>query len=313
MSPSIPPSSVFLDWSCVRYSNRWVSVRIRLSLGSRKISIQISNDRFDSQKVIVDLGMLNQKIIVCTENSKDTFLVSIHLDFSKSRNSNDQHSSIACCTGTVVSTQNGIRTYWKNYREGFISVIQLLLKMFQCKISTSFICHCSKLFQPTISKLFDLQLEFKMFCLKGSNDENVLWNQISNKLGLVECLRIFSNTTNPGFKPVITSWPQEISILGSDWFTVEFLLACTCTTITLEESHLENKEMDKILREWRAGGLPNLKHLTIGSLNLTDNGEQILGINLNELNGMVIQTDDGSKTAAIEFNQHWIQMSVTPV
>ncbi|KAF1771184.1 hypothetical protein GCK72_003010 [Caenorhabditis remanei] len=163
--------------------------------------------------------------------------------------------------------------------------------------------------------LFDQQLDFKKLCicLKGSNDENLLWNQISNKLGLVECLRILSNTTNPGFRPVITSWPQKISILGSDWFTVEFLLACTSTNITLEESYLGNKDLDEVLRKWRAGELPNLKHLKITSLSFTDDREQILGINLNELNGMVIQSDNGSKTAAIELNQHWIQMSVTPV
>ncbi|KAF1771196.1 hypothetical protein GCK72_003022 [Caenorhabditis remanei] len=159
--------------------------------------------------------------------------------------------------------------------------------------------------------LFDQQLEFKRLCLKGSIEENLLWNQISNKLGLVEYLRI-SSSPDTGFRPVITSWPQKISILGSDWFTVEYLLACTCTTVTLKESHLENKDLDEVLRKWGAGGLPNLKYLKIHSLSFTDDREQILGMNLNELDGMVLQTDDGSKKATIKLRPFWIDMDVTP-
>ncbi|EFO97080.1 hypothetical protein CRE_31520 [Caenorhabditis remanei] len=294
--------------------------KIKLSFCSKKVSTQINNNRLYSQKVIVDLDMLNEKISVRSENGKDTFLVSFHLDFWKNHNSNTEQLSFKFCNVRVRSMRLRIRTFRTYHQEGFLSVIRHLLKMFQCKISTSESCYHSELFQPTISMLFDLQLEFKTLCILyisrsflRSKDENLLfWNKmLSTNMGLIEDLRIMS-IDDPFFIPVFTSWPREISILGYDWFTVESLLACTCTNITLNKSYMGNKDVDKILREWKAGGLPNLKHLGIISHNFKDNGEQIFGMNPMELDGMIIKTDDGSKTATIDLGQHWIEMSVTP-
>ncbi|KAF1771186.1 hypothetical protein GCK72_003012 [Caenorhabditis remanei] len=162
--------------------------------------------------------------------------------------------------------------------------------------------------------LFDLQVEFKTLYIryKGSKDEKLFWSKmLSTNMGLIEDLRILS-IYDPGFKPKFTSWPQEISFLGYDWFTVESLLACTCTNITLNKSLMGNKDMDKILRKWKAGGLPNLKRLGIISLLFNDQyGERILGMDWSKLDGMVIKTDDGSKTATIDLGKHWILMSVT--
>ncbi|KAF1771197.1 hypothetical protein GCK72_003023 [Caenorhabditis remanei] len=142
-------------------------------------------------------------------------------------------------------------------------------------------------------------------------EENLLWNQISNNLGLVEYLSI-SSSLDRAFIPVFISWPQEIRILDSDWFTLENLLSCTCSEITLEESLLENKDFDGVLRKWKTGGFPNLKRLWLDSPNITDNGEQILGMNLNELDFMVIKTDDGSKKATIYIRPAGIEVFATP-
>ncbi|KAF1771185.1 hypothetical protein GCK72_003011 [Caenorhabditis remanei] len=180
-------------------------------------------------------------------------------------------------------------------------------------MSTSFNSYCSDLFQPIISKLFDLQLEFKKLYirLEGSRDENLWWNQISNNLGLVGYLSI-SSSLDPAFEQVFTSWSRKIRILNSDWFTLENLLSCTCSKITLEESLLENKDFDVVLRKWKTGGFPNLKLLWLDGPNITDNGEQILGMNLNELDEKVIQTDDGSKKATIHIGPAGIEVFVTP-
>ena len=120
--------------------------------------------------------------------------------------------------------------------------------MFQCKISTSDGCHGSYFFQPTISKLFDLQLEFKKLTIRlnGLKYQNVLWKQISNKLGLVKDLKIIS-AVYPGFTPVFTSWPQKISIRSSDWFTVETLLTCPCFFINFNGSLSRHNDLDVIL------------------------------------------------------------------
>ncbi|KAF1771296.1 hypothetical protein GCK72_003122 [Caenorhabditis remanei] len=127
--------------------------------------------------------------------------------------------------------------------------------------------------------LFDLQQEFKMLNIpfNGSKDRDLLFDQISNNFELVEEFSI-SSVVNPGFRPVFASWPQKISVRRFDWFTVESLLACTCSRITLEDSHLKNKHLDDILKKWKTGGFPNLKRLTINSLMITDDGEHILGI-----------------------------------
>ncbi|EFO97101.1 hypothetical protein CRE_31518 [Caenorhabditis remanei] len=298
---------------CKVFRSLNIEEKIKLSICSKKISFQINNDRMYSQKVIVSLDMINKQIRVHSENDEDTFKVFIDLDIRK-RNYSKQQFSIACRTVKVMSTRKKFKMYWKNYQEGFLSSIRHLLKMFQCKVSTSFICHGSDIFQPTISTLFDLQVEFETLCIhfKRSKDENLLWNQISNNLGLVENLTI-SSVPDIDFTPVFTSWPQQISIMNSAWFTRESLLTCPCTTITLWNSNLENKDLDEIFRKWRAGELPNLKYLKIHNLSFTDNGEHILGMNLRDLNGMVIQTDDGSKKATIELRFLWmIEMNVTP-
>ncbi|KAF1771183.1 hypothetical protein GCK72_003009 [Caenorhabditis remanei] len=107
---------------------------------------------------------------------------------------------------------------------------------------------------------------------------------------------IYQRCFNARFQlvPVFNSWPQKINIRNSDWFTLKSLLACTCTTIRLEESRLGDKDLDE-------------------SRNITSFEATILGMNLREVNGMVIQTDDGSKKATIELGQQYIEMSVTPI
>ncbi|KAF1771179.1 hypothetical protein GCK72_003005 [Caenorhabditis remanei] len=161
--------------------------------------------------------------------------------------------------------------------------------------------------------LFDLQLEFKTLCIRldGVKYRNLLWNQISRYLGFVECLNI-SSSFDIDFTLVFTSWPQEIVIMRSAWFTLKSLLACASFIITLYDSYLENKDMDEILKNWKTGGLPNLKRLAIDSLSFKDNGEHILGMNWSELDGMVIKADDGLKMATIQLRPHRIEMSVTP-
>ncbi|KAF1771155.1 hypothetical protein GCK72_002981 [Caenorhabditis remanei] len=209
---------------------------------------------------------------------------------------------MACCTTEV-------KTFWTNHQEGFLFVIQHLLKIFQCKISTNYNCHRSYLFQPIISKLFDLQVEFKTLTIEldGSKVHNLLWNQISSKFNLVEDLTISSINGPllwyPMFEPIFTSWPREIRILDSDWFTLETLLSCTCSKITLEWSNLGNKDLDEVLKNWKAGGFPNLKELKIDS--------EILEMYLRDLDGKVIQTDDGLKKATIRNNFGITEMSVT--
>ncbi|EFP06451.1 hypothetical protein CRE_29249 [Caenorhabditis remanei] len=166
--------------------------------------------------------------------------------------------------------------------------------------------------------LFDLRMEFKTIIielneLNGSEDRILLWNQISNKLELVEDLVILSGFyLIRSFTPVFASWPQKISIMDSVVFTLESLLACTCTTITHMRSHMGNKDLDVILKNWKAGGLPNLKCLRLDSLMITDDGGHILGTTFRELNGTVIQTDDGSKKATIKIYAQSIEMSITP-
>ncbi|KAF1771290.1 hypothetical protein GCK72_003116 [Caenorhabditis remanei] len=109
---------------------------------------------------------------------------------------------------------------------------------------------------------------------RRSKDEKLLWKRIISNFWQVEDLRIFS-VANSGFIPVFTSWPQKINIRNSYWFTLETILACTSTTILLGRSRLENKDLDVILRKWKAGGFLTLKRLTIDSRNFTGDGEQI--------------------------------------
>ncbi|EFO85031.1 hypothetical protein CRE_22054 [Caenorhabditis remanei] len=221
-----------------------IEEKIKLSLCSKKTSIQINNAQFYSQKVIVDLDMLSHTIRVFSKNNKDIFEIFTYQDSGISHNSNTHQLPIECCT-------TGIKTFWKNHREGYLSVIRHLLKMFQCKISADTKIDDIVQSQPIISELFDLQVEFKTLTiiLDESKYQNFLWNQISNNLGLVKDLNIISFLDSE-FIPVFTSWPQEISIICSEWVTLESLLTCTCATIRLDWSYLRNKDLGVILRNW---------------------------------------------------------------
>ncbi|EFO85042.1 hypothetical protein CRE_22047 [Caenorhabditis remanei] len=290
---------------CEIFKSLKIGEKIKLSLCSKKVSIQINNARLYSQKVIVDLDRLCHKIKVYSENNKDSFEIFVHFNYGIC----DPNSiKVEGRTLSVISVLHGIKTFWKNHQEGFLSVIRHLLKIFRCKFSI-YNDFYSDLYEKTISELFNLQVEFKTLTIhfKRAGDQHLFWNQISNKLGLVEDLLI-SSTFDSDFIPVFTSWPQNINILNSDWFTLESLLTCPCTTITLWNSSLGNKDLDEILKNWKSGGFPNLERLIIHSHRIRNNGTTILGMNLEE---MVIQTDDGSKKATFKLGYQSIEMSVT--
>ncbi|KAF1771333.1 hypothetical protein GCK72_003159 [Caenorhabditis remanei] len=164
-----------------------------------------------------------------------------------------------------------------------------------------------------VSILLDPHVEFKKLTisLKRSEDE-LLFNQISNKFELVEDLEL-SSILKPDFIPVFTSWPQKIGIINSAWFTLEHFLACTCTTITLGKSHLGNKDLDVVLRKWKAGGFPNLEYLLVDRDYISNNKTTIWRLNQLELGGSVIRTNDGTKKATINTGNGRIEVYVTPV
>ncbi|KAF1771325.1 hypothetical protein GCK72_003151 [Caenorhabditis remanei] len=301
--PGVVLSEVFKSLS--------IGEKIKLSLCSKKISSQINNARLYSQKVIVNLSTLYHNIEVYTENKKDTFDIFNCSDSGTINNPYIQLHRIEGRAVPVISIGEAITTFWKDCREGYLSVIRYLLKIFQCKIAISNNCN-SDLYQPTVSELFDLQVAFKKLTIhfKGSNDENLFWKHIFNKLGQVEDLTILC-TCDPDFRPVFTSWPQNIDVLSSAWFTLENLLECPCTTITLWNSTLGNKDLDMILNNWKTGGFPNLKYLKIHSWEIRCNEATILDMKFRELDGMVIQTDDGSKKATFKLGYQRIEMSVT--
>ncbi|EFO85043.1 hypothetical protein CRE_21997 [Caenorhabditis remanei] len=280
-----------------------IGEKIKLSFCSKKISTQINNAQFYSQKVIVDLSRLYQKLEVFSENNKDAFEI-VNCSYSGAiSDPKMQLCRIEGLTVPVISFDEGITTFWKNHQKGFLTVIRHLLKIFQCKFSI-YNAYNSNSLQPMISELFNLQVEFKKLTiyLKGSKDEIIFWNQISNKLGLVEHLE-FSSLVDPGFKPVFNSWPQKISIRNSDWFTLEHLLACTCTIIKLGWSYLRNKDLDEVLKNWQAGRFPHLEYLYVKGQNIKNDGTT---------RTMVIQTNDGSKKASIDIRYNRIEISVTP-
>ncbi|EFO85012.1 hypothetical protein CRE_22044 [Caenorhabditis remanei] len=299
---------------CEVFQSLSIGEKIKLSLCSKKISTLINNDRLYSQKVIVDLDLSNQNIEVYSENDdkNDAFEINNCSYSGTISDSNMQQYRIQEGTVPVIPFAKGIITLWKNNREGFLSVIRYLLKIFRCKFSIINDSNRGSL-QPIISDLLNLQVEFKKLTiyLNGLKDENLFWNQISNKFGLVEDLEIFS-VDNPGFRPVFTSWPKKITIINSAWFTLEHLLACTCTAITLGWSPLGNTDMDEILRTWKAGGFPNLNYLFVYGHRITIFESTILGMNWRELSTMIIQTDDGSKKATIKLGDQDMEMSVTP-
>ncbi|EFO85047.1 hypothetical protein CRE_22038 [Caenorhabditis remanei] len=216
-----------------------VDEKIKLSLCSKKISTQINNAQFYSQKVIVDLDILDQNIKVHSENDQDIFEIFTYPDSGVSQNSDKQQFYIAGCSVTVNSTPTGIKIFWKNHQE-----------------------------------------------------------------------RTLESYLVPGFKPVFISWPQKITNWSSYFFTLEHLLACTCTTITLWNSHLGDKDVDEILRKWKAGRFPYLEYLSIEGESISN--RWILGMYQVQLQGMVIQTDDGSKKATINTGCERIEICVTP-
>ncbi|EFO97078.1 hypothetical protein CRE_31533 [Caenorhabditis remanei] len=291
-----------------------IEEKFSLSLCSKRISTQINNDRLYSQKVIIDLH--GEKIVAHFENKKDRFEIFISPETEKTLRSYARQYSIAGYTVRVIKTRKGIRTLWKNYQdrqEGFHTVIRHLSNMFQCKIPTHNLCRDSDLFETRVSLLFDLHVEFERLCVRftGSKYENLLFNQLSSNFRLVEDLCILSSF-NSDFRPVFTSWPQEITIWSSAWFTLEYLLECASSKIILLQSHLENKDLDEVLKNWKAGGFPNLKYLKVKSNSITNNGTTILGMKLSELAGKVIHTDDGTKKAIIQLDPYNIQISVPP-
>ncbi|EFO85010.1 hypothetical protein CRE_21996 [Caenorhabditis remanei] len=273
---------------CEVFKSLSIGEKIKLSLCSKKVSTQINNARLYSQKVIVDLDIDNQNIIIYSESNKDKFEIVTYPDSGISHNSNTRQFLIP--------------------RNAFLPVIQRILKMFQCKCSAHISDYNDDSFQ-----LFDLQSQFKNLIvdLKRIKDQHLFLNQISTKFGLVEDLKITS-VHDLDFSPVFTSWPQKIEIMQSAWFTMKHMLACTCSTIKLGWSNLEIKDLDVILRKWKSGGFPNLERLTLHSQRFTNSGITILGRNLRELNEMIIQTDDGSKKATIRIRFGCVELSVTP-
>ncbi|EFO85065.1 hypothetical protein CRE_22057 [Caenorhabditis remanei] len=288
-----------------------IGEKIKLSICSKKIYTQFNNARLYSQKVIVALDMHYQNIKVYSEDYKDRFEISIRFIIGMSNDPDVQQYQIEGRTVLVTFYLERITTFWKDYQEGFLSVIPYLLMIFRGKIQTNTYYHS---YQSIISELLDLQLEFRKLVIefKGLKHQNLRFNQIFNKLELVEFLSI-SSIPGPGFRPVFTSWPQKIIIRSSDWFTLKSLLTCTCNTITLTGSHLGNEDLDEIIKKWKAGGFPNLERLEIDKLRFTNNGEHILGVNWRrELDRKVIQTEDGSKKATIRISDRSIEMSITP-
>ncbi|EFO85007.1 hypothetical protein CRE_22004 [Caenorhabditis remanei] len=285
-----------------------IGEKIQLSFCSKKVSTQINNWRLYSQKVRVYLDMYSHKIEV-SQNGEDKFKIFNRCD---STDPDMQQLQIEGCTVPVICFTNEIEIFWKNHQEGFLSVIRHLLKMFKCKFSTTISYYNSDLSQPTISMLFDLQQEFKILNIHpyGSEDYNFLWNKISRSFELVDDFRILSCFDD--FRPVFNSWPQKITIHSSYWFTLDYLFACPCTNITIFNSLLNNKDLDEILRKWKAGGFPNLEYLEIHSDLITNNETTILGMNIRELDRKVIQTDDGSKKATIDTGIGRIDIAVTP-
>ncbi|EFO85056.1 hypothetical protein CRE_21983 [Caenorhabditis remanei] len=122
-----------------------ISGKIKLSFCSKKVFALINNDRLYSPEVIVGLDILYQNIEVYSGNDEDSFKVLTCCEREMSSASDIQQYRIEGRTVRVTSSSTRIKTFWKNYSEGFLSVIRFILKIFRCKISTGFNCHFSDL------------------------------------------------------------------------------------------------------------------------------------------------------------------------
>ncbi|EFP06448.1 hypothetical protein CRE_29250 [Caenorhabditis remanei] len=188
--------------------------------------------------------------------------------------------------GQNSNISRGFQIFSKNHQEGCLSVTRNLLKMFQCKVTTNISCYNTDLYQPMVSMLLIR-----------------MWNSKSSLFPLKD----------QKMSSFFTSWQQKIGIINSAWFTLEHLLACTCTTITLGKSHLGSKDLDVMLRNWKAGGFPNLEYLLVDRDYISNNTTTIWKLNPSELRGNVIRTNDGTKKATINTSSGRIEMYVTPV
>ncbi|EFP01936.1 hypothetical protein CRE_13783 [Caenorhabditis remanei] len=269
-----------------------IGEKIQLSLCSKRTSAQFNNARLYSQKVHVHLDMTIERIQVYPEDFKDCFQIGIHVDREI------DNPTIQFFGRRIVPMYKTIKTYWKNLGEGFLWVTRHLLKMFHCEISTGKDCWRTDFFKPIISELFELQVKFKTLTIRLNGKRMNTCSGTKYPINL-DC-------------PVFTSWPQKITIMNSDWFTLETLLTCPCSFINLENSTLKHKDLNEILRKWKSGGFPNLDLLKIHTLRFRDYREDILGMDWMELSVMVIQTDDGSKKATFKTDHQSIEMSVSP-
>ncbi|KAF1771327.1 hypothetical protein GCK72_003153 [Caenorhabditis remanei] len=304
---------------CEVFKSLSIGEKIKLSFCSKKTSAQINSARLYSQKVIVVLGMTGKVIRVYSENETVGFYIAICTE--KIDDSNIHHAQIEGCTVPVTTTDSEpikINTFWKDLKEGFLSITRHLLKIFHCKISTERDSWRHELFQPILTELFNQQQVFETISigLHESVDHNWL-NRIFTYSELVEGLEIPYLHSLPlsSFIPTFPPWPrQRITIKPNfSWLTLDTLFTCTCSDIYIARTNLENKDLDEILTHWKAGGLPNLEYLTIGSTKIKSDGDPILGIIPSEWEDeTTIQTDDGLKTADVQLWQNYLEMQTLP-
>ncbi|EFO85038.1 hypothetical protein CRE_22025 [Caenorhabditis remanei] len=296
-----------------------IGEKIKLSFCSKKTSAQINSARLYSQRVIVVLIMTQKVIRVYSDYQPVGFYIAICTE--KIDDSNIQHARIEGCSVPVTTTDSEpikINTFWKDLKEGFLSITRHLLKIFHCKISTGRDCWRHELFEPILTELFNQQQVFeKIFIgLHESVDHNWL-NRIFTYSELVEGIEIpyLYSLTPSTFIPTFPPWPrQEITIKPNfSWLTLDTLFTCTCSHIYIANTNLENKDLDEILTYWKAGGLPNLEYLTIGSTKIKFDGDPILGMVPSEWEDeTTIQTNDGLKTAVVQICQNYLEMLTLP-
>ncbi|KAF1771318.1 hypothetical protein GCK72_003144 [Caenorhabditis remanei] len=303
---------------CEVFKSLSIDEKIKLSFCSKKTSAQINSARLYSQKVIVVLIMTGKLIRVYSDHQPVGFYIAICT--GKIDDSNIQHVPIEGCTVPVTPTEPiKIKTFWKDLKEGFLSITRHFLKIFHCKISTERDCWRHELFHPILTELFNQQQVFETISigLHESVDHNWL-NRIFTYSELVEGLEIpyLYSLTPSTFIPTFPPWPrQKITIKPNfSWLTLDTLFTCTCSDIYIARTNLENKDLDEILTHWKAGGLPNLEYLTIGSTKIKFDGDPILGLVPSEWEDdeITIITDDGLKTAVVQLWQNNLEMQTLP-